>query len=393
MIIIYNLAGISSTFPFNRLCPKLRRNPPQIKGCIMRKLSAVISPVILMFFLAAADARASGQELALFDQAYDYYLSYQPDRAVERFHFFLSEFPDSSAKDAALFWLGRSLINLDRHEEARMVFLNVKREFPDSPFLTYADKELNMMVVQATQPKSNADIHNETAEIHLLMEEKAKAEKTLEDMKAERDRLARMLEEEKAKKEEVEAKAERLDRELNDILMKLQELWNIRKVDAGRPVTPQYQRGEGDACAGKAEISEKIESNGKDTADPVISFVKNEGRENEPLQEFKKKHLVARKDTPEISGTQTLELVADEETWISVSIDNRESKERLMKPGTRMKWTAKNHFVLKIGNAGGTKIIFNGREFGPLGPSGKVVKLRLPSGNLSTGQKHPSEVL
>jgi len=75
----------------------------------------------------------------------------------------------------------------------------------------------------------------------------------------------------------------------------------------------------------------------------------------------------------------TLELIANEETWIFVTIDEKESKERLLKPGTRAKWTARSGFSLKIGNAGGIKLLFDGKEIGPLGEKGKVVKLRLPS--------------
>ena len=37
------------------------------------------------------------------------------------------------------------------------------------------------------------------------------------------------------------------------------------------------------------------------------------------------------------------------------------------KPGTRAKWTARSGFSLKIGNAGGIKLLFDGKEIGPLG--------------------------
>ena len=51
----------------------------------------------------------------------------------------------------------------------------------------------------------------------------------------------------------------------------------------------------------------------------------------------------------------------------------------ILKPGDRIKWTAKSTISLIIGNAEGLKVIFDGKELGPLGGKGKVVKLKLPA--------------
>jgi len=84
---------------------------------------------------------ASFVESQLFDDAYDAYLSYQPEKAVDGFTRFLKEFPDSSAKDAALFWLGKSLLQTDRREEAMRTFACLCEQFPESPFIGHLPKD------------------------------------------------------------------------------------------------------------------------------------------------------------------------------------------------------------------------------------------------------------
>ncbi|MEW6002986.1 MAG: RodZ domain-containing protein [Nitrospirota bacterium] len=95
---------------------------------------------------------------------------------------------------------------------------------------------------------------------------------------------------------------------------------------------------------------------------------------------------VAKQDTPlkvTHDTLHTLELIATDMTWLSVNIDDKGTKDILLKPGERIKWTAKKGFSLKIGNAAGIKLLFDGKEVGRLGEKGQVVKLRLPSTKLS----------
>jgi tetratricopeptide (TPR) repeat protein len=75
----------------------------------------------------------------------------------------------------------------------------------------------------------------------------------------------------------------------------------------------------------------------------------------------------------------TLELIAEDTTWVLITIDDSESKEMLLQQGDRIKLSAKKDFSLKIGNAGGIKLIFDGKEIGPLGEEDQVVTLKLPS--------------
>ena len=90
---------------------------------------------------------ASYREYDLLQKGYESYLSYQPEKAAEEFRTFLQEFPNSSARDAALFWLGKSLMQAKSTDEAGHVFTELKRQFPDSPFVAF-------IVTQSEFPES-----------------------------------------------------------------------------------------------------------------------------------------------------------------------------------------------------------------------------------------------
>jgi cytoskeletal protein RodZ len=76
--------------------------------------------------------------------------------------------------------------------------------------------------------------------------------------------------------------------------------------------------------------------------------------------------------------TLSLKIEAVELTWVSIRIDGAKPAEWLLRPGDDVTLTADRKFIVKIGNAGGTKIKFNDRDLGKLGPHGKVVSLILP---------------
>ena len=82
-----------------------------------------------------------------------------------------------------------------------------------------------------------------------------------------------------------------------------------------------------------------------------------------------KKHTV----TP-----HTLKIVTTEAVWLFITIDNSSSKEMLLKPGETVTFQAQEGFSLKLGNAGGAKVVFDGKEIKKLGGKGQVVKLNLP---------------
>lgn len=102
-----------------------------------------LSIVFICMLLCGQRAEAATREMQLFDNAYHLYLSYQPEKAIEQFRLFLEEFPDSSVKDAALFWLAKSLIQVRSLEEAKAIFGVIKQNFPGSPFMQYVTRELS----------------------------------------------------------------------------------------------------------------------------------------------------------------------------------------------------------------------------------------------------------
>jgi hypothetical protein len=113
-------------------------------GKITGKSKLKLKIAIFMFLMLsmAGSVNAASRDVELFDRGYGYYLSYQPDKAAETFRTFLNEFPQSSAKDAVMFWLGKSLMQMNSYEEAGKFFSALRQNFPESPFSEYALQEL-----------------------------------------------------------------------------------------------------------------------------------------------------------------------------------------------------------------------------------------------------------
>ena len=89
---------------------------------------------------------------------------------------------------------------------------------------------------------------------------------------------------------------------------------------------------------------------------------------------------VETKDESPLSPRFILAASVNSLTWIAMYIDDEPVKEYLLQPGDKMRWEADRGFDILVGNAGGIEFFLNGREVGPLGPEGKVVRLKLPEG-------------
>ncbi len=68
---------------------------------------------------------------------------------------------------------------------------------------------------------------------------------------------------------------------------------------------------------------------------------------------------------------------AIEDTWIRIKADQNPSFQVLLKSGEKFERKAAN-IEMDIGNAGGIKIQFKGKNIDTLGKSGQVTHLRLP---------------
>lgn len=101
-------------------------------------------------------------------------------------------------------------------------------------------------------------------------------------------------------------------------------------------------------------------------------------QKNENIEKGKTE-VAANPQKEKIAKEHSLEILASDKTWILATIDNTETKEMLLNKGESVRLSAKNGFSLKIGNAGGIKLIFDGKDMGVPGENGKVVTLNLPS--------------
>ncbi len=70
-----------------------------------------------------------------------------------------------------------------------------------------------------------------------------------------------------------------------------------------------------------------------------------------------------------------LQIRAIEETWIALQVDSDLPQEITLWAGETFSQRANDHIKLKIGNAGGVNLTFNGKDLGSLGDPGRVVRL------------------
>lgn len=69
-----------------------------------------------------------------------------------------------------------------------------------------------------------------------------------------------------------------------------------------------------------------------------------------------------------------LDLEALELSWVVVQVDGASPHEALLRAGERIRWKANDQFTLTLGNAGGVRVVFDGKPQGPFGPTGKVAR-------------------
>lgn len=75
---------------------------------------------------------------------------------------------------------------------------------------------------------------------------------------------------------------------------------------------------------------------------------------------------------------QKLIIETSDKVWMRITIDDRDKREFLLNPGQKIQLQANKSFRLHIGNAGGVKVLFNGKDLGKIGETGQVVYLNLP---------------
>jgi hypothetical protein len=83
------------------------------------------------------------------------------------------------------------------------------------------------------------------------------------------------------------------------------------------------------------------------------------------------------KNATEISDAKKLMITCQERTWVSVVIDETEKKEFMLNPQDIIILNAKEKYDLLIGNAGGVKLILDGKDIQFSGISGEVKRIKL----------------
>jgi outer membrane protein assembly factor BamD (BamD/ComL family) len=207
----------------------------------------VFTAVLLVSVLEAAPLSKESQ---LFEKGYKQSTSNQHDKAVETFKSFLKEFPNSSSRDAAMFWLGKSLVQVKSLSEAKKVFSDIAKQFPESPFVPHLERELQALDTQSGPGKAetNAEVKtlvenaiNAINELQLRLtaaENRASISETaLAKAVAEKDNLQVQLDAEKNKFDAREAEVKNLTdnaaRAILDFQLKLSQ--TDKKADISEP--------------------------------------------------------------------------------------------------------------------------------------------------------------
>jgi cytoskeleton protein RodZ len=129
---------------------------------------------------------------------------------------------------------------------------------------------------------------------------------------------------------------------------------------------------------------------GEETAEPAVetpqasaAAVPNSGSANNSISQA----AAPKSDTPKPDHVVSLKtgfdisLKARDEVWVSLALDGKPSAESTLMPGQSMKVHASNQVILKIGNAAGLAVSFNGQTVPVSGAEGEVRTLTFtPSG-------------
>lgn len=127
-----------------------------------------------------------------------------------------------------------------------------------------------------------------------------------------------------------------------------------------------------------ARVAEKAQGEAVDAARPeaVTNAVRPEAVTN-TVRPLEVKTGVEGGALSAMSEPKRLMITCHERTWVSVVIDDSEKKEFILSPNEIIVINAKDRFDLLVGNAGGIKMLLNGKETEFTGKSGEVKRIRL----------------
>lgn len=91
----------------------------------------------------------------------------------------------------------------------------------------------------------------------------------------------------------------------------------------------------------------------------------------QPIVEEEKPKKDEKKPNEIKSGVEII-IVAEQNCWLNVVVDNESEYNAILQAGENLTFTGKEKIYLKAGNAGGIKITYNGEEMPPLGKDWEV---------------------
>ena len=134
------------------------------------------------------------------------------------------------------------------------------------------------------------------------------------------------------------------------------------------------QNGYGGVAADQGALYQKV------AADQGTSYQKVAADQGATYQKVAADPAAGAYDNQEekiVLETKKLMIACQERTWVRVVIDGSEMKEVMMNPDEVLMFNAKEKFDLIIGNAGGVKVFYNGKDTGFTGEDGEVKRVNL----------------
>ncbi len=88
--------------------------------------------------------------------------------------------------------------------------------------------------------------------------------------------------------------------------------------------------------------------------------------------------LTVTAQAPEDKKEHHLVIIASDSVWVQIRYENGKVEEALLRSGESKDWSFSDTAVLKIGNAGGITLKFDGNDLGVPGKPGQVLNLNFP---------------
>jgi cytoskeleton protein RodZ len=102
-------------------------------------------------------------------------------------------------------------------------------------------------------------------------------------------------------------------------------------------------------------------------------------------------NIVSAASSAPVAGEFTVAIQAREESWVSITADRKTISSELLDTGSERLVHAKKEVIVKIGNAGGVDLKFNGQKLATVGEFGEVKTITFgPSGIVPTASAPPS---